>query len=262
MRFFFFVIGCVAILAAFAVSHFPEKMVFITTGGALIFILVLTKTETGLYLLIFSMLLSPEFMFGAPAAGMLHRGVTLRIDDLLLLVIGLSWFARNAIFKDIGLILKTPLNRPIFFYIIATIVATGLGVMAGRVELKTGFFYVLKYIEYFIVFFMVVNHVKDMDQAKRFVFFLMLTCFIVSVIGILQIPSGHRVSAPFEGKVGEPNTFGGYLVFMLAVCTGLFYHARDVKTRNMLLLLIATILPPFFFTGSRSSFLEIGRAHV
>ncbi|NOY70499.1 MAG: hypothetical protein GXP53_13620 [Deltaproteobacteria bacterium] len=255
MRFFFFIIGSIVILAAIAVSHFPERMLFMATGASLIFILVLIKTEVGLYLLIFSMLLSPEFMFGGGAAGTVHRGVTLRIDDLLLLVIALSWFARNAIFKDIGLFFKTPINRPIFFYIIANIVATGLGAMAGRVDLEVGFFYVLKYIEYFIVFFMVANHMKDTDQAKRFVFFLFLTCFIVSIMGMLQIPSGQRVSAPFEGKVGEPNTFGGYLVFMLAIAAGLFYHIRDTKTRNLLLLLMAAIIPPFLFTGSRSSFL-------
>lgn len=255
MRLLFLVVGITAVFASFAVSHFPEQTVFIATGVALLFLLVFSKTEFGLFLLIFSMLLSPEFMLGHSSPGTIHRGVTIRIDDLILLVIGLSWFAKNAIFKDIGLFFKTPLNRPIFFYIIANILATGFGAMAGRVDLKVGIFYVLKYIEYFIVFFMVLNHVKDMDQAKRFVFCLLLTCFIVSVIGMMQIPSGQRVSAPFEGKVGEPNTFGGYLVFMLAVAAGLFYHIKDVRTRNLLFAVIAVIIPPFLFTGSRSSFL-------
>jgi len=30
-----------------------------------------------------------------------------------------------------------------------------------------------------------------------------------------------RASAPFEGAQGEPNTLGGYLIFMLSLMVGL-----------------------------------------
>ena len=43
-------------------------------------------------------------------------------------------------------------------------------------------------------------------------------------------PSGERVAAPFEGKYGEPNTFGGYLVFMLAIL--LFIGVMVASTRR------------------------------
>src|SRR5207244_7928876 len=49
----------------------------------------------------------------------------------------------------------------------------------------------------------------------------LVTCFLVSLFAITQIPSGERASAPFEGETGEPNTLGGYLVFMLAIVVGL-----------------------------------------
>jgi O-antigen ligase len=157
--------------------------------------------------------------------------------------------------KDLGLFLKTPLNRPIFLYMVVCALSTTLGVMAGRVEPKTGFLYVLKYFEYFIVFFMLVNHMRDGRQLKRFVFCLFLTAAIVSLIGIAQIPDGNRLSAPFEGPGGEPNTFGGYLLFVGMVAAGLAAKVRERRTRNLLLLLIVCMLPPFFFTQSRSSYL-------
>ncbi len=103
-----------------------------------------------------------------------------------------------------------------------------MGVIDGRIGVKTGSLFVLKYIEYFIVFFMVVNQVKGTDQVKRFVFFLMLTCFITSIIGILQIPGGERVSAPFEGEGGEPNTLGGYLLFIGAITAGMLIKAETL----------------------------------
>jgi O-antigen ligase len=203
------------------------------------------------------MLLSPEIMTGETGAGSLGRGVTLRLEDFLLVVIGFSWLARNAIDKELGLFLKTPLNKAILFYVLACVLSTGFGIMAGRVELKTGSMFVLKYIEYFLVFFMMVNHVRNTDQVKRFIICLFLTCFIASIIGILQIPGGGRVSAPFEGEIGEPNTFGGYLLFMGMVAAGLLAKMGKSRSKQILIVLILCIIPPFLFTQSRTSYIAI-----
>ena len=203
------------------------------------------------------MLLSPEIILGDTGGASLGRGVTLRAEDFLLAVIGLSWFARNAVRKEIGLFLKTPLNKAILIYVLACVISTGFGIISGRVEIKTGMLFVLKYIEYFIVFFMMVNHVRSTDQIKRFLFCLFLTCFIVSIIGTLQIPGGGRVSAPFEGEVGEPNTFGGYLLFIGMVAAGILSKAENSRTRQIMGILIVFIIPPFLFTQSRSSYLAL-----
>jgi len=102
-----------------------------------------------------------------------------------------------------------------------------------------------------------VNHVRNTDQIKRFIICLFLTCFIASLIGAIQIPGGGRVSAPFEGEVGEPNTFGGYLLFMGAVAAGLLAKSENLRTKNILIVLILSIIPPLLFTQSRSSYLAI-----
>ncbi|MDJ0814906.1 MAG: hypothetical protein QNJ58_01840, partial [Desulfobacterales bacterium] len=198
----------VALLVGYLITQYSPTLLMLAIATLVIFLISFLNIEWGLYILIFSMLLSPEFMAGDTTGGSLNRGVTLRLEDFLLAVIGLSWFAKNAINKELGLFLKTPLNKAIVLYVLACILSTGFGIMAGRVSMKTGSLFVLKYIEYFIVFFMMVNHVRDSEQVKRFLFCLFLTCFIVSLIGAFQIPGGGRVSAPFEGEVGEPNTFG------------------------------------------------------
>ena len=247
----------VALFSGLLVSQYSSSPVLFWVVGALvIFGISFVNIELGLYILIFSMLLSPEFIAAEAQGGAaLGRGVTLRLEDLLLVVIGFSWFAKNAVYKELGLFLKTPLNKPILYYLLACVVSTGFGIMAGRVEVKTGFFFVVKYFEYIIVFFMLVNHVEKTDQIKRFIFCLLLTCFITSIIGILQIPGGGRVSAPFEGEVGEPNTFGGYLVFLGAIAAGLFYKAENMRAKILLALLMVAIVPSLLFTQSRSSYL-------
>jgi O-antigen ligase len=226
-------------------------------AGTVIFITCFASNEIALYILIFSMLLSPEFVVGSTEGASMGRGVTLRLDDFLLVIISFSWLAKMAINKELGLFLRTPLNKPIAFYILVCLVSTLLGSLFGRVDLKTGFFYVMKYFEYMIIYFMVVNHIDTKDQVRRYLWAMLITCAIVSIIGIAQIPSGERVSAPFEGEMGEPNTFGGYLFFMMAITTGLFLASTLLSSQLLYGLLTLLFAIPLLYTQSRGSYLAI-----
>ncbi|RKY47485.1 MAG: hypothetical protein DRP88_04350, partial [Candidatus Neomarinimicrobiota bacterium] len=116
-------------------------------GGVLIFTFI--NTDFAIYILIFSMLLSPEFGSRTTTG----EGITIRIDDLILSVIIFTWLAKTAIYKELGIFRKTPLNKPIAYYLTACFISTALGALAGRVKPATGMFFILKYIEYFMVYF-------------------------------------------------------------------------------------------------------------
>jgi O-antigen ligase len=229
----------------------------------LVFVCTFIWPEAGLYVVILSMLLSPEVIAGdIGGKGTLGRGMTLRLEDFLLVFIGLSWFARTALDKTKGLFRKTPLNQPIAAYILACLLATLWGKITGNVQGKAGFFFVLKYIEYFIVFFVVVNYVDSKDQAKRLLLCLFLTCFIVSIYSLMQIPGGGRISAPFEGEVGEPNTLGGYLVLIGSVAAALMMHIRDLRLRLGLAVLLFVLMISLLYTQSRASYLAVIPAYL
>src|SRR5436309_1489598 len=198
------------------------------------------------------MLLSPQLGAGGAVAEGLR--IVIRSEDLLLLVVAFSWLAKTAVNKELGLTLKTSLNRPILAYVAATAIATLIGYMTGTVAGWGGAFYVLKYIEYFVVYYMVVNNLVDRRQAWRLVTAAFLTAVIVSLIGLTQIPSGQRVSAPFEGKEGEPNTFGGYLLLLIAVAGGIALETARIRTRAIYLGLAGLMSIPFMFTLSRTSY--------
>ena len=185
------------------------------------------------------------------------RRFVIRSEDILLLVVALSWLAKTAVNKELGLTLKTPLNRPILAYLATTALATLVGYATGTVQGLGGFFYVLKYVEYFIVYFMVVNNLGDRPQVWRLVTAAFLTAVIVSLIGASQIPSGERVSAPFEGKEGEPNTLGGYLLLMMAIAGGIALETTRIRVRAVCLGLVALMGLPFAYTLSRASFLGV-----
>ena len=228
-------------------------------AGIIIFTFSFVSQEIALYILLLSMLLGPQFAFGGGAdATSRGRGITLRFDDFLLVVIGIAWFLRVAINKDLGLFLRTPLNRPIALYLFACALSTANGVNDNvRLNPTMGFFFVLKYFEYFIVYFMAANHLRNKDQIRRFVITMFVVCFLVCLYAISEIPHVDRVSAPFEGEEGEPNTLGGYLILLLSLAIGILATKGSFKSKLPLLALIPFMLVVLAATQSRGSWVAL-----
>lgn len=218
------------------------------------------STPVSLYMLVFSMLLGPEFVAGGLGGKTATegRGVTLRFDDFLLAIIGFVWLVKSAIHKQEAPVKWTPLNGPMMFYVVVCLLTTLIGVLAGRVKPLTGFFFNLKYFEYFFVYFMIINAVDSEEQVRGLIKASLITCLLVSLFGIAQIPAGERASAPFEGAEGEPNTLGGYLAFLMAIVIGLLITRGAVKKRGFLITVLVCGVLGIFATLSRSSMLAMG----
>lgn len=250
------VIAVLAAVLALGLTFTTPTVGMQVVVGFLIVLTAFTSVSAALYLLIASMLLSPEIAIGRiEGRGVGGRELSFRMDDILLVVIGGSWLVKNIVYRELALFRETPLNRPIALYMTVCIISTLVGILNGHVRPMTGFFFVLKYFEYFFVFFMVVNHVRSQRQVVGLVVALLAVGFIVSLYAISQIPTGQRASAPFEGEIGEPNTLGGYLVFLLAIMTGLMLHVQFGPIRIALLVLAGFALLALMATLSRSSYL-------
>ncbi len=244
-----------AVVLALGISLAQPALGLALGAGLLVLIIALISTQTALYLLIVSMLFSPEIAIGgAIGKGVGGRPVTLRLEDLLLIIIGVAWLVKAAIYKELPLFKWTPINGPILYYLLACLLSTTIGMLTGDVKSKAGFFYIVKYFEYFFVFFMVVNHITNKTQVVRCLIAILLTCFLVSLYGISQFPSGERATAPFEGEIGEPNTLGGYLVLMMALVIGLLIHLPSFPTRTSLMILLSCMVFALMATQSRSSY--------
>ncbi len=257
-------IGIVALLAIGGALIVTETTPAIGLGAGLLLVLLIAgflNTELALHIILLSMLLSPEIVVGGIGGISIGKPASkadvlvLRIEDLILMAVTFAWLARTAIFKELGVIRRTPLNLPVLAYIGSMILATLLGVYWGNVRPMRGFFFTLKYIEYFIVFFMTVNYVREEQQIKRLLLTAFGTCAISAVMGIMQIPSGHRIGAPFEGGYGEPNTFGGYLILMLALILAHALTAHHPMTVIGWSVFAALATLPLLYTLSRSSWL-------
>jgi O-antigen ligase len=254
----FLMITVLALALALGISVSTPGVALAVGLGTALLVIAFISAEAALYILIASMILSPEIIVGEIGGrAALERGITLRLDDFLVVMIGLGWLAKTAVYKELGLFLHTPLNRPILFYMLACIFSTFVGILFDRVDPTTGFFFVLKFFEFFFVYFMVVNTITHQTQIKRLVLVTLVTCFLVNLYAIAQIPGGGRVTGPFEGEAGEPNTLGGYLVFMLSIMAGLIFHFHSRRGQLLLMGLAGMTLASLLATQSRASYIAL-----
>src|SRR5262245_4915779 len=252
---FLALLGAVSYAAAHMLATASTQHTVIYIFGTIACVLAFLNAEIAVYFLIIAMLLSPEVEVGQTAGASLGRPVTLRVDDFLLLIICTSWFLKSVFYKEIDLFKHTKLNSAIYLYSFAALFSTMLGMVSGNVDPKTGGLFVLKYVEYFLIFLMVVNTVVDEGQIKRFLLVACMVAFLVCVVPCGQIPLGGRISAPFEGQSGEPNTLGGYLLLMISV-VGAFVFI-DNKYRWPAAVLVFVMLVAFVYTLSRASYLGL-----
>lgn len=217
--------------------------------AALLFLISFVNTNFALIILIFSMLFSPEFEIGVIPG----RPIIVRLDDLFLGVVFFGWLAKMAINKELGLLRITPINKSIIAYIGICLLSSGIGVLRDTTDFTTTIFYNLKYIEYFLIFFLVSNNIRNKKQVKIFLFFMLFVCFLVSVYGINRhLAFGERATAPFEGEMGEPNTLASYLVMMMGITLGLFVYARSIPLNFLFGGFSIFLIFPLLYTLSRT----------
>ena len=159
-----FIIFIISILVGQVISGASVSFVIAAVLGLAIVIAILVNTDIGLAILIVSMLLSPEIGIGSLPG----REVVIRFEDFLLALISLTWLAKMAYKKQLTLFLKTPLNKAIGIFLLVCIISTLRGAIIGFVNPYKGFFYVVRYAEYILLFFLVANHIHSKKQIKFF----------------------------------------------------------------------------------------------
>jgi O-antigen ligase len=241
-----------SIFIAYLIAERPLPLTLWAFAGLLLVLVTFLHVRIAIYLIIFSMLLSPEIGTGADAGG---RPVTVRLEDLILVIVGISWLARTAYRKELGLLKKSPLNQAMAAYCLAALIATLVSGLTTEVNWLRALMFLAKYAEYFVLYFLVLTTIRTRSDIRHYLAAALVTCTIVALIGIVQIPAGARVSAPFEGENGEPNTFGGYLVFMLAIASGFYLTSVSFRERAAWMAFGTLIFIPLLYTLSRSSWM-------
>ncbi|MBF0619749.1 MAG: O-antigen ligase family protein, partial [Candidatus Omnitrophica bacterium] len=244
-------------LLGYLIVSTPSQVPLFLSVATPLFLLAFFRMDIALAFVIAAMLLSPEIGVGSIP----KREVTIRIEDLLIVVLGMAWFARSAVMKGSALIPRTAVNRLVGVYCACFLVSTLRGMITDHVNPVKGAFFVLKYLEYFILFYVAVGTIVRRQQYKVYLTVFFLTLIVVNIYAYTQIGFG-RVSAPFEGVEGEPNTLGGYQVLMMSVALGLFCHLKSWKLRWLMAGIVLFTVPPFLYTLSRASYMAFIPAYL
>jgi hypothetical protein len=248
-----------AIAAGFlAVTAQPEYLLLFT-GGLLVSVFAFASPKLSLVLLIVSMLLSPEMGLGGVSAS---RSAVLRYDDILLVIVFFSWLARAAVLKNKPFLTETPVQTPMLIYTLLAVASTALGVLRGEVRFEVSVFYVLKYVEYFLLYFMTVNILDSREEMKKYLKYAFVVALLVTVYAYYYYYSSGsdaRASAPFEAAVGrpqesEPAALGGYYLLVFG-----FILAALTEYSGAVFILAAAVMifmfPAFLLTFSRASYI-------
>ncbi|MEW5950888.1 MAG: O-antigen ligase family protein [Elusimicrobiota bacterium] len=241
-----------------------QIIIFIIAAFTVIFAFFSTKSS--MILLVFSMLLSPELQVG----GVPGRGIVLRYDDIFLVTIFFAWLAKSAIFKQEGGFAKSPITKPLVLYTAIYILSTSFGVLRGDIDYKKSFFYVLKYVEYYMLYFMTLNILKDEKDISKYLKYAWAVLLIVIAYSYYYYfnASGMdiRASAPFEAplnspKESEPASLGGYYIIAFSLILALMSESFG-KIFFFAAVTAVFMYQSLLYTFSRASYLGFAFSFV
>lgn len=206
----------------------------------------------GLVAIIFSIVVSPEIPF-------LGKGI--RAEDILFVFVFLAWIVSMTLKRKRWI--YTDLNLPIFLIIFVNFLSLLNGYIFGNlhpvyqtsVSPLFSFFFFLKKVMYYGLFFVVVNQVKNIKEVKFYTVFILIAATCASLFGIyLSIVSGieYRVASPFDEQ--EANTFGQFLVFHILIALSLLFSVKILGQKILLILFLGLSFYCFQVTYSRGSY--------
>jgi len=244
--------------AAILAQHLVLQNNIVTVAAAIslfVFATTIVRVEYGLYILLTAMLLSPEIEAGS-AGRFGERGINIRADDVLIMVIFIGVMVKHA-FEGRPLMWRpNPVNAGIFAYygscLLSSLLALRLSVEAW--DKDVAFFVLLKMLQFYLVFFMVGMAMTSMDDIRRQLKVFFGVSLIVCAYGVVSIGTQPRVSAPFEAGGTEPNTLGGYLLVVICVALGLAFYAPVRRQRLLFYGLAAIAFFPVLMTLSRATY--------
>lgn len=184
-------------------------------------------------LLILSLAIFLVPSFNLKKIGGVEKAIEIRLEDILLAVFCISSFLQFLIKKEYK-IKKPPLFLPILLWISFSVFTTLLNWILGniRVSALESFFYLLKEIEFAVLFFYFYNHLKDEKSVKVLSYFLFALILLNSLFSLWQIASGNNFGEYLASAFSERGVFptGSFfnILFIFSMSVYLYYFL-DLK---------------------------------
>lgn len=196
---------------------------------------------------------SPSFFGGTITGG---RIIEIRIEDILIVILGLVWLANFLISG------KKKVERPPLFFPI--LVWLGIGCFSiltnwlfANIAISRGFFYFLKEVEFFFLYFYLFYHIRNLDSVK----FIINSWIVLGILNVIlisyQFIAGYEYGYYGPGlfkEEGVVNSGGFFLILFVALFNiFLYYHSclniSKIK-KTILMLSISSLIIGIIASGS------------
>ncbi|MDP2924030.1 MAG: O-antigen ligase family protein [Candidatus Omnitrophota bacterium] len=225
--------------------------------GLIVLLISFVSTGAGLYILIASVLLSPEIKLFE----VLDRTAALRISDIVIIFVFLGWLGRMALRRAQNTFKNSPLNSPIIIFSLVMIFSTLLGIFRGTVDPAKGLLYLLKRLQYFFIYLTVLNNIKSLRQIKLAIGFFLLSTVIIDAFTYFQRAQGLLTAYGTFDRGTQANVLGGFFLMALFIAIGLWPVYKG-QIKLLLSAIIIFTIPAVLFTNSRGAYIAFVSAIV
>ena len=218
------------------------------------------KQNLSLILLVIAIAFSPSFSAGVIKGG---RIIEIRVEDVLIVIFGLAWIAGFLISKK-EKIKKPPLLLPILAWLGIGFFSILINWIFMNIGISRGFFYFLKEVEFFFLYFYVFYHIRNNDSVESILHFWVIVGVVSISFIVFQFITGTRYGAYGPSMFMEkgPLPSGGSFLILFANLFNIFlyYYSRLKlsKIKKIILLLgILSLSIGIISSGSRTSILGL-----
>lgn len=244
---------------ALVVIRQPTGVALLVVLGLVAAAVTVASPRAGLFLLLVAMLFSPEIPIGRLA----ERSITLRVDDVLLVLVVVGWLLRQGLRRRLGVLRRSPVGAPVLAMSAVIVVSVLVGLLQGTIASPArGFFFGLKRLEYFVIFLMVLNVLETEFDLKVALVLFGVSLLAIDLVALVQywfyplgIYTRGGVTGPFG--VGEANTLGGFYLLIIPVVLALALKVRRPWVTTALTGLGLLSLLAFLLTKSRGAYVAL-----
>jgi len=209
-----------------------------------------------LFFLAAAIVFSPEAILGKVDG---NRAIVVNFVDILLVIFGLIWLF-NFFISGGNKIKKPPLFLPIIIWLGIGFISILINWIFSNIPFNRGFFYFLKEIEFFFLYFYLFNHFKKIETTKFIANSWIFLGFLASTFIIYQYVAGWGYGnyGPSLYKEAGPFPSGGFFLILFLNLLNLFiyYYLRlkiSVVKKIIFFLLIFLTAVGIFSSGSRTA---------
>ncbi|MDD5085649.1 MAG: O-antigen ligase family protein [Candidatus Omnitrophica bacterium] len=255
---------CAGLLIGFFTATAPPTFLLLTILAFFVSVISFFRPDLGIYILIVSLFFAPDIRTGGTAAvygDMAARQVKFRPEDFLIMFIAIGWFFKMATQKDVSFI-RTPLAAPIMVFCAVMLISAALGVAQNYVTVKRAFLFLVKKVEYFLLYFMVVNNIRTREGFRLGLIIILLSSAAVALVGLIQyrIVGYSYFSITSTFGLGQANILGGFLLIVIPLTWALYLISKKGLLRLTFLGLFGVCLASLLLTKSRGAYVGLAVA--